>query len=138
VQVPAPAPGASFGSQVLSLLIWLVPFLFIIWMWGRLSRGAASQLQGAMRVGRSNPPAAQKGGPEVPCTPEPGHAAHQHGGGHGVSSGARGSRSLRSRRAFTATRKLEPDMVRAAISGRSTSPKAGSNTPAAIGSATEL
>src|SRR6266498_3213616 len=60
------------------------------------------------------------------------------GRGHGTSAAALGSRSFRSRRASTATRKLEPDMDRAAISGRSTSPKAGSNTPAAIGSATEL
>ena len=37
-----------------------------------------------------------------------------------------------------ATMKLEPDIDRAAISGRSTSPRLGSNTPAAIGSATSL
>jgi hypothetical protein len=34
---------------------------------------------------------------------------------------------------LTATRKLEPDIDSAAISGRSTSPNAGSKTPAAIG-----
>ncbi len=34
--------------------------------------------------------------------------------------------------------KLDPDIDSAAISGRSTSPKAGSNTPAAIGSAMAL
>jgi len=60
------------------------------------------------------------------------------GRGHGASAAALGSRSLRRRRAFTATRTLEPDMDRAAISGRSASPNAGSKTPAAIGSATEL
>src|SRR5215211_624024 len=41
-------------------------------------------------------------------------------------------------RALTATIRLEPDIDRAAISGRSTRPKAGSNTPAAIGRATAL
>jgi hypothetical protein len=40
--------------------------------------------------------------------------------------------------AFTATRKLDPDIDSAAISGRSTSPKAGSKTPAAIESASAL
>jgi hypothetical protein len=49
-----------------------------------------------------------------------------------------GKRSRFRKSAFTATRRLDPDIERAAISGRSTSPKAGSNTPAAIGSATEL
>lgn len=34
--------------------------------------------------------------------------------------------------------KLEPDMERAAISGRNTSPKAGSKTPAAMGRAMVL
>ena len=49
-----------------------------------------------------------------------------------------GRRSPLSSSALTATRKLEPDMVRAAISGRSTKWKAGSNTPAAIGRAIAL
>src|SRR5262249_6921074 len=51
---------------------------------------------------------------------------------------ATGRRSRLSHRALTATRKLDPLMERAAISGRSTSPKLGSNTPAAIGSAMAL
>ena len=51
---------------------------------------------------------------------------------------SRGKRSRFSRSAFTATNRLEPDIERAAISGRSTSPNAGSKTPAAIGIATEL
>jgi hypothetical protein len=42
------------------------------------------------------------------------------------------------RRALTATRTLEPDMDSAAISGRMTSPRAGSNTPAAMGRAMAL
>ena len=53
VQITASAAGPSFGSQVLSWLILLLPFLLIIWLWRRLSRGAASQLQGVMGVGRS-------------------------------------------------------------------------------------
>jgi hypothetical protein len=40
--------------------------------------------------------------------------------------------------ALTATIRLDPDMEMAAISGRSTSPKAGLNTPAAMGSAIAL
>jgi len=49
-----------------------------------------------------------------------------------------GKRSRFSRSAFTATNRLEPDIESAAISGRSTSPNAGSKTPEAIGIATEL
>ena len=49
-----------------------------------------------------------------------------------------GSRSRLSSRALTATMRLDPDIVSAAISGRSTRPNAGSNTPAAIGSAIAL
>jgi hypothetical protein len=63
---------------------------------------------------------------------------HSPGRRHVALFAGLGSRSRLSRRAFTATRKLEPDMDRAAISGRSTSPNAGSKTPAAIGRATEL
>src|SRR5215475_9832132 len=77
----------------------------------------------------------------VPDSPLPGRDRYptRHEGRRYASWVAgRGSRSRRSRRAFTATMKLEPDIARAAISGRSTSPSAGSNTPAAIGSAIEL
>ena len=49
-----------------------------------------------------------------------------------------GRRSRLRRSALTATRKLEPDIVSAAISGRRVKPKAGSNTPAAIGRAIAL
>jgi hypothetical protein len=51
---------------------------------------------------------------------------------------ARGRRRRLSMTALTATMRLEPDIDRAAISGRSTRPKAGSKTPAAIGSAIVL
>src|SRR5215207_3849919 len=54
----------------------------------------------------------------------------------GLPGGGNGSRLSRS--ALTATRRLEPDMESAAISGRSTSPNAGSKTPAAIGRAMAL
>lgn len=40
--------------------------------------------------------------------------------------------------ALTATMAEEPDMDSAAISGRSMSPKAGTNTPAAMGRAMAL
>ena len=49
-----------------------------------------------------------------------------------------GSFSLLSINALTATMRLEPDMDRAAISGRSTNPSVGANTPAAIGRAITL
>src|SRR5262249_13878124 len=49
-----------------------------------------------------------------------------------------GSRSRFKSSALTATMTLEPDIDRAAISGRSTRPNAGSNTPAAMGRAIEL
>ena len=55
------------------------------------------------------------------------------GGGPGAGRWARLSSS-----ALTATMKLEPDIESAAISGRSSRPSDGSNTPAAIGSAIEL
>ena len=51
---------------------------------------------------------------------------------------AAGSRSRRSSSALTATITLEPDIDNAAISGRSTRPKAGSKPPAAMGSAIAL
>jgi cell division protease FtsH len=53
VEITATSAGASFGSQVLSWLILIVPFLLIGWLWIRLSRGAGGQLQGVLGVGRS-------------------------------------------------------------------------------------
>ena len=53
VQITASTPGPSFGSQVLSWLILLLPFLFIIWIWRRLSKGAASQMRAGMGAGRA-------------------------------------------------------------------------------------
>ncbi len=53
VGVTATASGTSFGADVLSVAILILPFLVIGYIWYRLSKGAASQLQGAMGVGRS-------------------------------------------------------------------------------------
>jgi cell division protease FtsH len=53
VQITATTSGTSFGSEVLSWLILLLPFLILGYLWWRLSKGAASQLQGALGVGRS-------------------------------------------------------------------------------------
>ncbi|HEV2377019.1 MAG TPA: ATP-dependent zinc metalloprotease FtsH [Streptosporangiaceae bacterium] len=53
VQVTATPSGPSFGSEVLSWLILLLPFLVLGWLWWRLSRGAGGQLQGVLGVGRS-------------------------------------------------------------------------------------
>jgi cell division protease FtsH len=53
VSIVASTPGASFGSELLSWLILLLPFVFIFWVFRRMSKGAMSQLQGAMGVGKS-------------------------------------------------------------------------------------
>ena len=53
VEITGTTAGPSFGSQVISWLILLVPFLLIGWLWVRLSRGAAGQLQGVLGAGRS-------------------------------------------------------------------------------------
>jgi cell division protease FtsH len=55
VQVTAAPTGASFGSEVLSWAIILLPLLLFGWLWFRLSRNAAGGggLTGIMGVGRS-------------------------------------------------------------------------------------
>jgi cell division protease FtsH len=53
VQITATTPGPSFGSEVLTWILLLSPFLLLGWLWMRLSRGAAGQLQGVLGVGRS-------------------------------------------------------------------------------------
>jgi len=53
VQITAETSGASFGTEVLSWLILLLPILFIGFLWWRLSKGASGRLQGALGVGRS-------------------------------------------------------------------------------------
>jgi cell division protease FtsH len=53
VQVTATTAGPSFGSEVLTWVIILLPLLLFGWLWFRLSRGAAGQMQGVLGVGRS-------------------------------------------------------------------------------------
>jgi len=53
VQITAETSGTSFGSEVLTWLILLLPFVILGYLWWRLSRGAAGRMQGAFGVGRS-------------------------------------------------------------------------------------
>ena len=54
VQITAQSSGTSFGTEVLSWIILLLPFLILGYLWMRLSRGAAGGgLQGALGAGRS-------------------------------------------------------------------------------------
>src|SRR5215469_14830592 len=53
VQVTSSAPSPGWGSQLVTWLIILLPFLIFGWFWMRLSRGASGQLQGVLGVGRS-------------------------------------------------------------------------------------
>jgi cell division protease FtsH len=53
VQIQATSPSPSFGSEVLSWVLLLLPFLIFGWIWWRLSRQAAGRLQGVLGVGRS-------------------------------------------------------------------------------------
>jgi len=53
VQITAETSGTSFGTELLSWLILLLPILFIGFLWWRLSKGASGRLQGALGVGRS-------------------------------------------------------------------------------------
>jgi cell division protease FtsH len=53
VQVKATVSTTSFGDEVLSWVILLLPFLIVGFLWMRLSRRGAAGLQGAMGVGRS-------------------------------------------------------------------------------------
>jgi cell division protease FtsH len=55
VRVTADPPGSSFGSEVLSWLILLLPLIFIFYLFRRMAKnsGAAGGLQGVLGVGRS-------------------------------------------------------------------------------------
>jgi cell division protease FtsH len=53
VSIVASSPRASFGSQMFSWLLLLLPFLFVFWFIRRMSKGASGALQGAMGVGKS-------------------------------------------------------------------------------------
>ncbi len=56
VSITASAPSSSLGTDLLYWLILLLPFIFVIWLFRRMSRGSAGGgmgLQGALGVGRS-------------------------------------------------------------------------------------
>jgi cell division protease FtsH len=53
VEITAETSGTSFGTDVLSFVILFLPFLVLGFLWWRLSKGAASRLQGTLGVGRS-------------------------------------------------------------------------------------
>jgi cell division protease FtsH len=53
VEITAQTTGTTFGTEVLSWLILLLPFLILGYLWWRLSRGAAGRLQSAFGVGQS-------------------------------------------------------------------------------------
>ena len=53
VEIDATTSSTSFGSEVLSWIILLAPFLIFGYLWYRLSRRAGGALGGAMSVGRS-------------------------------------------------------------------------------------
>ncbi len=53
VQITANTSSTSFGAEVLSWLILLLPFIILGYLWWRLSKGSAGRMQGAFGVGRS-------------------------------------------------------------------------------------
>jgi len=53
VQITSSTSSPGFGSELLSWIITLLPFIVLVWLWMRLSRGAAGQMQGVLGVGRS-------------------------------------------------------------------------------------
>ncbi|MGO8869841.1 MAG: ATP-dependent zinc metalloprotease FtsH [Acidimicrobiales bacterium] len=53
VEITAETSGTSFTTDLLSWLILLLPFVFIGYIWWRLSKGGVSRMQGALGVGRS-------------------------------------------------------------------------------------
>jgi cell division protease FtsH len=53
VQITADTSGTSFGSEVISWVILLLPFIVLGYLWWRLSKGAAGRMQGVLGVGRS-------------------------------------------------------------------------------------
>ncbi len=51
--VASTASGSSLGSELLDWGLLLLPFVVIVWLWRRLSKGAMGQMQGAMGVAKS-------------------------------------------------------------------------------------
>ncbi len=53
VDITANTPGTSLASTILTWVILLLPFVVVFWLWRRLSKGAAGQLQGVLGAGKS-------------------------------------------------------------------------------------
>jgi cell division protease FtsH len=53
VQITSSTSSPGFGTELLNWIIILAPFIILVWLWRRLSRGAAGQMQGILGVGRS-------------------------------------------------------------------------------------
>ena len=53
VQITSTTSSPGFGSELLSWILTLLPFIVLVWFWMRLSRGASGQMQGILGVGRS-------------------------------------------------------------------------------------
>ena len=53
VEMTGTTSSPGFGSELLSWVLILAPFLLFFWFWMRLSRGAGGQLQGVLGAGRS-------------------------------------------------------------------------------------
>ncbi len=53
VEITADTSTSSFGADVLSGLILILPFIIFGYLWWRLSKGANGRLQGALGVGKS-------------------------------------------------------------------------------------
>jgi cell division protease FtsH len=53
VQITSSTSSPGFGTELLNWVIILAPFLILVYLWRRLSRGAAGQMQGILGVGRS-------------------------------------------------------------------------------------
>ncbi len=53
VEITSSTSSPGFGTELLNWVIILAPFIVLFWLWRRLSRGAAGQMQGILGVGRS-------------------------------------------------------------------------------------
>ncbi len=53
VDITANTPGTSIGTEILTWVILLLPFLIVFWLWRRLSKGAAGPLQGVLGASKA-------------------------------------------------------------------------------------
>jgi cell division protease FtsH len=53
VEITANTPGTSFGTEILTWVILLLPFVIVFWLWRRLSKGAAGPLQGVLGASKA-------------------------------------------------------------------------------------